>query len=188
MQRQSCCVPHTVEAMRLSARRSCSMAAGAGVAKGPERTVVGGGVAPEEVHQNDAAVLHGEGPLQRVDLVDAVDAAPNTCAPQHRVARGAWAHGLLNGACTARDAKFASRVVFRWPRVWWDDACCLSIAVGATLAMGRGSCDAGRGHCCWPRAALGTVSGMFPWKLRWPRAACALVLASDRIGYPTRVH
>ena len=35
--------------------------------------VVGGGVRPQQVHQHDAAVLHGQGALQGTDLVDAAD-------------------------------------------------------------------------------------------------------------------
>lgn len=40
--------------------------------------IVSGGIAPQKVHENDAALLHGQGPLQRIDLIDAVYAAPNT--------------------------------------------------------------------------------------------------------------
>ena len=37
--------------------------------------VVGGGVTPEEVHEDDAALLHGERPVEDLYLLDAVDAA-----------------------------------------------------------------------------------------------------------------
>jgi hypothetical protein len=39
--------------------------------------VVGGGVAPEQVHEHDAALLHRQRPLQSVYLLDAVNAAPD---------------------------------------------------------------------------------------------------------------
>ena len=41
--------------------------------------VVGGRVAPQQVHEHDAALLHRQRPLQRVDLLYAVDAAPDAC-------------------------------------------------------------------------------------------------------------
>lgn len=48
------------------------------------RAIVCGRVAPKEVHEHNAAMLHCEGSLKCIDLVDAVDTAANACARETR--------------------------------------------------------------------------------------------------------
>ena len=42
-------------------------------------SIIGGGVRPQQVHEHDATLLHGQRPLQLLNLADCVDRATNAC-------------------------------------------------------------------------------------------------------------
>ena len=45
----------------------------------PLHPIIGGGVAPEQVHEHHAAILHGDGPLQGCYLLYLCDGPANSC-------------------------------------------------------------------------------------------------------------
>ena len=65
--------------------------------------IIGGGVAPQQVHEHYPPILHGQGPLQVVYLLNLVDGPPNSCRI-HKCSR------LENGFVSTQDVNLARQL------------------------------------------------------------------------------